>query len=211
MSEQLLDVVLRSVWISGTALLLAVLWSLPIALTIGLRKFRGRQSLISIFNSLLGVPTVSLGLILYLVFSHRGPFGFLAILYTPSAIIVGEALLVTPILVSLLTGAIEAVDPYIKDLARTLGASDFQASLAVLKEARRGGILAAVSSFNRAIAELGVALMVGGNLLGLTRVMTTQIALGINQGELMLSAETTIVLLVIVFILTFVANRLRRD
>jgi tungstate transport system permease protein len=211
MSDQLLDIVIRSLWISGTALLLSLTWSIPISLTLGLKKFRGRQTAISIFNSLLAVPTVSLGLILYLIFSKAGPLGFLGILYTPTAIIIGQALLITPIVVSLMTSAIEAVDPRIRDLARTLGASERQASLAVLNEARKGSILAGVAAFNRAVAELGIALMVGGNLAGLTRVMTTEIALGINIGETILSIQLTVVLLCIVFGLTFFANLLRRE
>jgi len=211
MSEQLLDIVLRSIWISGTALLLSVLWSLPIALTLGLKKFRGRGTLISFFNAMLGIPTVALGLFLYMIFSHGGALGIFSLLYTPTAIMIGQAVLITPILVSLLTNAIESVDPEIRDLARTLGASERQASLAVLKEARKGGILAGVSAFNRAIAELGVALMLGGNILGLTRVLTTQIALGVNRGEIMLSIEATLVLLIIVFTLTIISNRFRRD
>lgn len=211
MSEQLLSIVLRSLWISGMALLLSALWSLPISLILGLRRFRGRETIISIFNSLLGIPTVALGLILYLIFSNRGPLGFADLLYTPTAIIVGQAILITPIFISVLTNAIESVDPMIRDLAKTLGASERQTSLAILKEAKKGAILATVSSFNRAISELGVALMVGGNLLGVTRVMTTQIALGISRGEFILSLETTVVLLVIAFTLTLITNRLRRD
>ncbi|MGC8817320.1 MAG: ABC transporter permease [Candidatus Hadarchaeum sp.] len=211
MSEQLLDIVLRSIWISGTALLLSLIWSLPISFALGLKRFRGRGTIISFFNAMLGVPTVALGLFLYLIFSRRGALGILGILYTPTAIIIGQAVLITPILVSLLTNAIESVEPKIRDLARTLGASECQASLAVLKEARKGGILAGISAFNRAIAELGIALMLGGNIQGLTRVMTTQIALGVNRGELMLSIEATAVLLIIVFSLTLIANRFRGD
>ncbi|MFH1821431.1 MAG: ABC transporter permease [Methanobacteriota archaeon] len=211
MSEQLLDIVLRSIWISVTALLLSLLWSLPIALTIGLKKFRGRETLITFFNAMLGIPTVALGLFLYMMLSNRGALGLFGLLYTPAAVMIGQAVLITPILVSLLTSAIETVDPKIRDLARTLGASENQASLAVLKEARKGGILAGVAAFNRAIAELGIALMLGGNIMGLTRVMTTQIALGVNRGEIMLSIEVTAVLLSIVFVLTFIANRFRRD
>jgi tungstate transport system permease protein len=211
MSEQLLTIVLRSLWISGTALLLSALWSLPISFILGLRRFRGRETLISIFNALMGVPTVALGLILYLLFSNRGPLGFASLLYTPWAIIIGQAILITPLFISVLTSAIESVDPQIKDLAKTLGASGHQTSLAVLKEAKKGAILAAVSSFNRAVSELGVALMVGGNLLGATRVMTTQISLGVARGELLLSLEVTAVLLAITLTMTLIANRLRRD
>ncbi len=210
MSDQLLDIVLRSLWISGMALLLSTLWSLPMALTLGLRKFRGSRTLISFFNAMLGIPTVALGLFLYMILSHRGPLGFLSLLYTPSAIMLGQALLITPIIVSLLTSAIESVDPHIKDLARTLGASDRQASLAVLRESRKNGILAGIAGFNRAVAELGVALMLGGNIAGFTRVMTTQISLGISQGEIILSIEATLILLTIVFVLTYIANLLGR-
>ncbi|KUO39400.1 MAG: hypothetical protein APZ16_03395 [Candidatus Hadarchaeum yellowstonense] len=211
MSEQLLDIVLRSLWISGTALLLSLLWSLPLALILGLRRFRGRNTIISFFNAMLGVPTVALGLFLYLLFSRRGALGAFSLLYTPTAIMIGQAILITPILISLLTSAIEAVDPRIRDLARTLGASERQASLTILREARKGSILAGVSAFNRAIAELGIALMLGGNIEGLTRVMTTQIALGVNRGEIILSLEATLVLLAIVFTLTLIANRFRGD
>ena len=211
MSEQLLDIVLRSLWISGTALLLSLAWSLPMALAIGLRKFQGRETLISFFNAMLGIPTVALGILLWLLLSHRGPAGFLGILYTPAAIILGQAILLTPIIVSLVIGAIEAVDPQIRDLARTLGASDRQAALAVLREARKGAVLAGVSAFNRGVSELGIALMLGGNIAGFTRVMTTQIALGVERGEILLSIELTVVLLAIVFVLTLIANRFRRD
>ena len=211
MSEQLLDIVLRSLWISGTALLLSLAWSLPIALAIGLRKFRGRGTLITFFNAMLGIPTVALGILLWLLLSHRGPAGFLDILYTPAAIILGQAVLLTPIIVSLVIGAIEAVDPQVRDLARTLGASDRQSSVAVLQEARKGVILAGVSAFNRGVSELGVALMLGGNIAGFTRVMTTQIALGIERGEMMLAIQLTVALLAIVFVLTLIANRFRRD
>jgi tungstate transport system permease protein len=210
MSEQLFEIVLRSLWISGMALILSISWSLPIALALGLRRFRGRGTLISFFNAMLGIPTVALGLFLFMLLSNRGPLGFLSLLYTPSAIMLGQAILITPIIVSLLTSTIESVNPQIRDLARTLGASDRQASVAVLREAKVGGILAGIAAFNRAVAELGVALMLGGNLAGFTRVMTTQISLGIARGEILLSIQTTVVLLIIVFVLTYITNLVGR-
>lgn len=204
MSEQLLDIVLRSLWISGSALVICLLWSIPISLTLGLKRFRGRQTLIGIFNALWGVPTVSIGLILYFLLSGKG------ILYSPLAIVIGQAILITPIVVSLLTNAIEAVDPKVKDLAKTLGASERQASLAVLGEARKGSVLSGVVAFNRAIAELGIATMVGGNIAGGTRVMSTAIALGVETNPA-LSIQLTGVLLSIVLGLTLAVNLLRRD
>ncbi len=209
--SELLEIVIISLWISGTALLLSLLWSIPIALTLGLRRFRGRGTLISFFNAMLGIPTVALGLILYLILSRGGPLGILGLLYTPTAIIIGQAILITPIIVSLLTSAIEAVDPEIMNLARTLGASERQASLAVLGEARKGGILAGVAAFNRAVSELGIALMLGGGIAGWTRVMSTEIQRATGAGEFLLSIQLAAVLLTIVFALTFLMNLLRRD
>ena len=165
----------------------------------------------SIFNALIGMPTVALGLILYLLFSHSGPLGPLHLLFSPSGIIIGEAFLVTPIIVSFTFSALESVDPEIKDLARTLGASERQASLAVLSEAKKGTTLSVVAAFNRAIAELGVALMIGGNIRGYTQVFTTAISKGVAMNEMALCTEMTAVLLVIVFSLTLLTNLLRRD
>ena len=209
--SELFDIVIRSLLISGTALLLSLLWSIPRALRLGLGRFRGRGTLISFFNAMLGIPTVALGLILYLILSRGGPLGVFGLLYTPTAIIIGQAILITPIIVSLLTSAIEAVAPEIMDLARTLGASERQASVAVLGEARKGSILAGVAAFNRAVAELGIALMLGGNIAGWTRVMSTEIQRATATGELLLSIQLATVLLVIVFALTFLMNLLRRD
>ena len=209
--NELLDIVARSLMVSGTATSLAVLWGLPIAITIGLREFRGRLALRSFFNAMLGFPTVALGLILYILFSATGPLGALGLLYSPTGIIIGQAILVTPIVVSLLANALESVDPAVKDLAKTLGATERQASLTVLGEARKGSILAGIAAFNRAVSELGVALMIGANIPGWIQVMTTAIQSELGRGNVLLSIELAAVLLAIVFAITLVMNLLRRD
>ncbi|HDM45253.1 ABC transporter permease [Candidatus Bathyarchaeota archaeon] len=206
-----LDATLRSLYISGTATLLAATWSLPLGILIGSGSFRGKRTVKGIFNALLGVPTVGLGLILYLLLSKSGPLGVFRLLYTPSAIIIGQAILITPIIVTFCASAMESVEPEIKDLARTLGASEGEARLAVLREAAPGVALAVVASFNRAIAELGIALMLGGNISGLTRVLTTTIALETTRGNFELGIALTIILLSIVFILNFATNMLKRE
>jgi tungstate transport system permease protein len=207
----ILEITLRSLLISGTATLLATLWSTPIALSISMREFMGKRVVKSLFTALIGMPTVALGLILYLLFSRTGPLGPLHLLYSPSGIIIGQAILITPIIVSFIVSALESVDPGIRDLARTLGASERKASLAVLSEAKRGATLAVVAAFNRAIAELGVAMMIGGNIYGYTRVLTTTIALETARGEIELCIWLMVILLVIVFFLTLLINLLRRD
>jgi tungstate transport system permease protein len=126
-----LDVTLRSLYVSGAAVLIAALWGIPIAVLLGLKDFRGKFFLKGLLNALIGIPTVSLGLILYLVFSRSGVLGFLHMLYSPTVIIIGEALLVTPIVVSFSANALEAVSSEIEDLAKTLGASEDQAFFAV--------------------------------------------------------------------------------
>lgn len=192
-------IVYRSIFFSGTAMILATLWGIPVAMLLGLKEFRGKSIMKGFFNTLIGMPTVALGLILFLMFSHAGPLGFLDIIYTPAAIILGQAVLVTPIIVSIATEAVEAVDPDIMNLARTLGASESQASIAVLKEALNGVVLSNTASFNRAIAELGVALLVGGNIAGTTDVLTTSISRYTNTHDLDLAIALTIILLVLVF------------
>jgi len=204
------EISVRSILISGSATLLSVLWGLPVAIVLGLRRFPGRFLIKGFFNSMLGIPTVALGLILYLIFSRAGPLGFLRLLYSPAVMIIGQAILITPVIVSFITSAIESVDPDIKNLAKTLGASETEASIAVLKESMNGVALAVTASFNRAIAELGVVLMIGGNIAGFTSVLTTKIALETNKGDIELSIALAIILLLIVFALTISVNLIQR-
>ncbi len=207
----LMEISTRAVLVSGSAMLLSVLWGLPIAVLLGLKRFPGKFLARGFFNAMLGMPTVALGLILYLFFSNAGPVGFLRLLYTPTAIIIGQAILITPITVSFIASAIESVDPGIKDLAKTLGASETEAALAVLKESSSGVLLALTASFNRAIAELGVVFMVGGNITHLTSVLTTTIALETNKGEIALAIALAIILLFIVSTLTLTVNLIQRQ
>jgi tungstate transport system permease protein len=192
--------VYRSLLFSGVAAILAVLWATPIAMLLGLKDFPGKSIIRGFFTTMIGLPTVALGLFLWLILrKNLGPLGFLGLLYTPGAIILGEALLVTPLIVSIATNAIEAVDPEMMNLAKTLGASESQASIAVLKEAINGIIFAYVAGFNRAIAELGVALMVGGNLAGFTDVLTTDISTLTARADFVTAIALAIILLLIVF------------
>jgi len=204
------EISVRSILISSSATMLSVLWGLPVAAILGLKRFRGRFVAKGFFHAMLGIPTVALGLVLYLFFSNAGPIGFLHWLYSPTAMIIGQAILITPITVSFITSAIESVDPEIKDLAKTLGASETEASIAVLKESMSGVVLAITASFNRAIAELGVVLMVGGNIAGLTSVLTTTIALETNKGNIELSIALAIILLLIVSALSISINLIQR-
>ena len=203
-------IVFRSLYVSGLAVAMATLWSLPIATILGMKNFRGKQFIQGSFNAFIGFPTVVLGLILFLLFSRSGPLGTFVLLFSPLVISIGQAFLITPILVSFITSAIEAIDLDIRDLAMTLGSTEIQASIAILREASGGVILAVIAGFNRAFAELGVAMMVGGNIYGSTRLLTTAIALETNRGEIPFSIALGVILLAIVYTLNISINYLRR-
>ena len=206
-------IVYRSLFFSGTAVILAILWGTPLAMLIAMKNFRGKTVIKTFFNTLIGLPTVVLGLILLLLISKGSIFGFLGILYTPAAIIIGQAVLVTPILVSIGVSAIESVDPEIMNLSKTLGASESQAQIAVLKEAASGIILSDIASFNRAIGELGVVLLVGGNIAGggnRTDVLTTAISRDTAIGEFGLAIALGILLVLILFTINIIIVVLRK-
>jgi len=207
---EIIEITLRSIYVSGAATLLSTVWSLPLGLIIGIKNFPGKTLVKGVFNALLGMPTVVLGLILFLLIRHAGPFGFLDFLFTPSAIIIGQAILITPIMVSFTVSAVESIDPEIRDLAKTLGATEIQASLAVLKEAAGGTLLAFIASFNRAIAEMGVAYMVGGSIPGATMVLTTAIALQRDVANIELGLALAAILLSIVFTVNLTLNLIQK-
>jgi len=208
---EVLAVTLRSLYISGLATLFSCMWGLPLAVAIGLASFLGKRIVRGFFNALLGIPTVALGLILYLLFSKSGPLSIFQLLYTPLGISLGQSVLITPIVVSFAASAVEATDVELKDLARTLGASDLQTSITMVREAIWGIVLAVIGSFNRGIAELGIAMMIGGNIRYVTRVLTTSIALETARGEIAFSIALAIILMTIVFAITGVINLLRRE
>ncbi len=207
---EIVEITLRSIYISGTATVFSILWCIPVGMALGVTDFAGKRLVKGFFNALLGMPTVALGLILYLMFSSSGPFGGLSLFLNPLGVSVGQAILITPIIVSFIISAVEAIDPALKDLAKTLGASETEASFAVLKESSSGVLLAVVAGFNRAIAELGVVLMIGQNLRGRTRVLTTSIALETTRGDIALSIALTIILLLIVLSISLATNLIQR-
>jgi len=206
-----LEVTLRSIYVSVLSTVLATTWSLPIALVMGLKSFPGKGILKSIFQGLLGIPTVALGLFFYLLLSRSGPLGVFHLLYTVNGMAIGQSALVTPIIVSFTTNAIEATDVELRDLARTLGAPETRVALTVARESISGITLSIVAAFNRAFAELGVVMMIGGNIYHITRVLTTAIALETAMGEIAFSIALAIILLLIVLSITFLVNALRRS
>ncbi len=202
--------VYRTIYVAGLGTFLACLWSIPIAVTLGLYNFRGKWVIKGIFNALIGIPTVALGLLLFLLFSRAGELGFLNLLFTLNGIAVGEAILVTPIIVSFTANALGTADIQLRDLARTLGASGLRTDLTLIRETIWSTILSLTASFNRCFGELGIATLVGGSILGETRVLTTSIAIWTNFGDFSLAMAYAIILMAIVVALALTISLIER-
>jgi tungstate transport system permease protein len=197
LDPELLRIIVLSLEVSGIALLIASSLGIPAGSILGLKKFRGRGFAISLSNTFMGLPPVVVGLFVYLLLSRRGPIGFMALLYTPSAMMMAQTMLIFPIVTSLCHSAVISVDPIIRRAALTLGATPFQAALAVVKEARYGILSGVIAGLGRAMGEVGAILIVGGNIAGYTRVMTTTIALETDKGNFELALALGIILLII--------------
>lgn len=195
LNAELLAIIVLSVKVSGTALVIATLLGLPLSAYFGFKKFPVKGLMISLLNTFMGLPPVVVGLFVYLLLSRSGPLGFMALLYTPTAMIVAQSILAFPIVTSLSHSAIISVDPLIKQASLTLGATPFQTSVTILREARYGIMSAIIAAFGRVMAEVGAILIVGGNIAGFTRVITTTIALETDKGNFELALALGIILL----------------
>jgi len=202
--------VYRTIYVAGLGTLLACLWSIPIAVVIGLYNFRGKWAVKGIFNALIGIPTVALGLLLFLLLSRQGEFGFLNLLYTLNGIAIGQAILVTPIIVSFTANALGNADIQLRDLAKTLGASGFRTNLTLIQETIWSIVLSITAAFNRGFGELGIATIIGGSLVGETRVLTTAIALNLNRGFFDIAMAYGIILMTIVIALALTISLIER-
>lgn len=191
------NVILRSLQISGSALLLAMVIGLPIGIAVGLMRFRLRLPVVAVINAGLAFPPVVVGLGVFLFLSRAGPLGDLQLLYTPAAMIGAQAILAGPYIAAVSLAAVENIPPDIALQARALGASRRQAILLQLREVRTSLVAAVAAGFGAIISEVGAVMMVGGNILGETRVMTTAIVLETRRGNFDVAIAMGIVLMLI--------------
>lgn len=206
LNPDVMEIALLSLYISLSATIIAALISIPLGGLIHFSEFRGKRALIVVIQTLYSVPTVVVGLLLYLLISRSGPLGFLGLLFTPEGMILGQSLLIMPIMMGLVISALGGVDKSISDTLVALGATGFQKIIEIVKEARYAILSAVVLGFGRAIAEVGVAMMIGGNIRGFTRVLTTAITLETGMGEFGLSIALGIILLIIALIVVVILN-----
>jgi len=212
--SELLFIVGVSLNVSLWSTLAACVVGVPLGFVTAITRFRGKQAVITFFNTMLALPTVVIGLLVYSVLSRRGVFGSLGWLYTQKAMIFGQIILITPIIVAFTIAAVGRIDDRYRRTAMTLGASPWQVALAVLREARFSIMAAVVAAFGRVISEIGISMMLGGNAKGFTRTMTTAMALEYDKGEFVLALALGVVLLSISLavnlLLGFVQGRTQR-
>ena len=188
---------MRSLFVSGGAAVLASTWSIPLGILLSISNGRSTKVFLSIINVLIGIPTVLLGLLLYMILSRSGPLGFLNLLYTPIAIMIGQAILITPLVISLVYEVASGEARDLIEMLKTYGADKLQIVETIIDEAKDRILGTSIIGFQRAVGELGIALMLGGNIKGLTRVFTTAIALEVQKGDFELAIQLGIILLII--------------
>jgi tungstate transport system permease protein len=210
LDAELLSIIFLSLKVSGLALIIATVIGLSLGSLIGLKRFPFRGIIISLMNTFMGLPPVVVGLFLYLILSRSGPLGFMSLLYTPSAMVTAQSILAFPIVASLCHSAIISVDPIIKQSSMTLGATPFQVITTIMKEARYGIMSGVIAAFGRVMAEVGAILIVGGNIAGYTRVMTTTIALETDKGNFELALALGIILLTLSLIVNMVLHLIQK-
>jgi tungstate transport system permease protein len=191
----LMEIVLLSLRVSLTAVVLACLVGLPLGAALAISRFPGRGAVIVLLNTMMGLPPVAIGLLIYLLLSNAGPLGILNLLYTPAAMIIAQAVLVTPIVAALARQVIEDLNSEYDEQLRSLGVSRPQAVATLLWDGRYTLLTVALAGFGRAIAEVGAVIIVGGNIDRVTRVMTTAIALETSKGDLALALALGMILI----------------
>ena len=206
---ELLQVVGLSLQVSLTAVVIATLIGLPLGAAIAVGRFPGRQTLIVLLNALMGLPPVVVGLLVYLLLSRAGPLGSLGILFTPQAMIIAQAVLIVPIIAALSRQIIEDAWREYAEQLRSLGARRLTAAMTLIWDTRFSLLTIVLAGFGRAAAEVGAVMIVGGNIDGVTRVMTTAIALETSKGDLPLALGLGIVLIGLVVLLNALAATIR--
>lgn len=200
-------ILLLSLRVSGLAVLIGLLSGLPIGIAVGIGRFRGRGVAVALIHTGFALPPVVVGLFVYMMFSRSGPAGNLELLFTPTAMVLAQALLAAPYVAGISMAAVQAVPPDVRLQARALGASRLRALFTHLAEARLGLFAAVVAGFGAVISEVGAVMMVGGNIAGETRVMTTAIVLETRRGNFATALAFGLVLLLLAFVVNALLTR----
>ncbi|MBN2319436.1 MAG: ABC transporter permease [Acidobacteria bacterium] len=195
---------------SVTSTVIASLIGIPAGIALATSRLRFKRFIEDLLNTLLAVPTVVVGLFVYTLIMNQGPLGRFHLLFSPAAIIIGQTVLIIPLVASLACSSVAIVNPIVRETALTLGAGRLRTTLTIAGEAQAALLVACITAFGRVIGEIGISLILGGNILGYTRTITTAISLQTSKGEFTLGLALGIVLLCVTFIINFVVRRLGR-
>ncbi|MBE6507551.1 MAG: ABC transporter permease subunit [Methanocorpusculum parvum] len=209
LDPEVMDIALRSIQVSTAATLIAALIAIPLGALIYFYDFPGKRGVINVVQTLYALPTVIVGLVVYLMISHSGPLGFLDLLYTTKAMTIAQVILVSPLIIGFTISALTGLDRDMKNTVLGLNAPAHRAMLTLVREAKFAILSAVVLAFGRAIAEVGAVMMVGGNIRHFTRTLTTAISLNTSMGEFSVSIALGIILLGIALIVNLGVNILQ--
>ncbi len=210
LDADLVDITLRSLQVSLSALVIASVIALPFGTWLAIRRFRFRRLTIATLNALMGLPPVVVGLIVYLLLSRSGPFGVLGLLFTPTAMIIAQVIIITPLIASITHQAMRELWAEYHDLLISLNTTKGQRIMTLIRDGRRTLLTAALAGFGRAIGEVGAIMIVGGNIDNATRVLTTAIALETGKGDFALALGLGFVLIALALLVNFAIHALSR-
>jgi len=200
----------RTLAISCSSIAVGTVLFLPLGSVIYYYGFPGKRLLITLIRTLYSMPTVFVGLLVFVLLSRAGPLGGLGILFTPQAIVIGQVILIAPVMLGLTVSALSAVPSDVRDTATSLGATRLQTMSLVVREARHGVATGILMGFGRAVSEVGIALMVGGNIRGFTRTLTTAMSLETSMGNIEFSMALGLILMTLAFTVSVIAYRLQQ-
>jgi tungstate transport system permease protein len=209
LDPELMRIIALSLRVTGIGLLFSTLVGIPLGSWLGLSQFRGKSLVMALIYTGMGFPPVVVGLFVYLALSRSGPFGVLGWLFTPKAMIVAQTIISFPLVAGFTMAAVMGVDPNLRQQVLSLGATNWQATLAILMEARLGVVVSVIAGFGSIISEVGAVMLVGGNIQGSTRVLTTAIVLETRKGDFALAIALGIILLALSFLANLAMMRLQ--
>ena len=210
MDPDVLAITWRTIHVSTVATFISILIGIPIGTVLALTRFQGRGFLVSLINFGMGLPPVVVGLATWLMLTRYGPLGMLGLLYTPTAMILAQAVIASPIVAGFSIAAIQSLNPKLLLQIQSLGATRFQYLMLLLWEARLGILSAIIAGFGGVISEVGASMMVGGNIRGYTRVLTTATVLEVSKGKFELATALSIILLTLTFIIVSLLSYLQQ-
>jgi tungstate transport system permease protein len=210
LDPEVLEITGRTLAIAGTSCVITSLICLFLGCLIHFNRFSGKRFLINLIQTLYSVPTVAIGLFIFVLFSRAGPLGGFNLMFTPVIMVIGQVVLIIPVILGLIISALRGVDWAATETAISLGANWFQSVFITLREARYAVLTAMIMGFGRAISEVGLSIMIGGNIRGFTRTITTAISLETSKGDIELSLALGIILIFLALVINIVMNRLQQ-